>query len=47
MSTNRSKANAEEILNALLVEIVLANTGAITGNDKNTLIQDWLSAIKG
>jgi len=44
MSTNRSQTNREEILNHLLVSIVLANGGTINSNDKNSLLQSWLTA---
>lgn len=47
MSTNRSKTNAEEMLNHLLISIVIANSGSINSNDKNSLLQSWLSAIGG
>ena len=47
MSTNRSKTNRERILNHLLVSIVLANGGTILSNDKNSLLQSWLTAIEG
>jgi hypothetical protein len=47
MSTNRSRTEEEEILNHLLVSIVLANGGTIISNDRNSLLQSWLTAIGG
>lgn len=47
MSTNRSQTNREELLNHLLISIVLANGGTINSNDKNSLLQSWLTAIGG
>ena len=47
MSTNRSRTEEEEILNHLLVSIVLANSGVIISNDRNSLLQSWLTAIGG
>ena len=47
MSTYKSQSNAEEILNHLLKDIVLANGGTVTGSDKITLLKNWLTAIGG
>ncbi len=47
MSTYKSQSNAEEMLNELLKGIVIANGGVVTGNDKSTLLKNWLAAIGG
>ena len=47
MSTNRSRTEEEEMLNHLLVSIVIANGGVIISNDRNSLLQSWLTAIGG
>jgi hypothetical protein len=47
MPTNRSRTEEEEMLNHLLVSIVLANGGTIISNDRNSLLQSWLTAIGG
>ena len=47
MSTYKSKADSEEMLNHLLAEIVIANGGSINSNDKISLLQSWLTAIGG
>ena len=47
MPTNRSRTEEEEILNHLLVSIVLAKGGVIISNDRNSLLQSWLTAIGG
>ena len=47
MSTYRAHNDSEEILNHLLEKIVIANGGTITGSDKITLLENWLSAIGG
>jgi len=44
---NRSRTEEEEILNHLLISIVLANSGTIISNDRNSLLQSWLTAIGG
>ena len=47
MSTNRSQTNKEQILNHLLISIVLANGGTVLSNDKNSLLQSWLTSVGG
>jgi len=47
MPTNRSKTEEEEMLNHLLVSIVIASGGVIISNDRNSLLQSWLTAIGG
>lgn len=47
MSTYKSQSNEDEILNELLKGIVIANGGVVTGNDKSTLLKNWLTAIGG
>lgn len=47
MPTNRSRNEEEEMLNHLLVKIVESFGATITGNDRNTLLNDWLTALRG
>jgi hypothetical protein len=47
MPTNRSRTEEEEILNHLLVSIVLAYGGTVISNNRNSLLQSWLTAIGG
>ena len=46
MPTNRSGTEEERILNYLLVGIVLANGGLVVGNDRISLLQSWLTALR-
>ena len=45
--TNRTMTEEEEILNHLLISIVIENSGTIISNDRNSLLQSWLTAIGG
>lgn len=47
MSTYRSLTPSERMLNHLIISIVVAVGGTVTGGDTNTLLQDWLTAIGG
>lgn len=47
MSASKSKRNRRELLSSLLVKIVLANNGVVTSNDKNSLLEGWLTALGG
>lgn len=47
MSTNRSRTEEEEMSNHLLASIVMANGGTVSSNDRNSLLQSWLTAIGG
>lgn len=47
MSTYKSQSDSQEMLNSLIAEIVKANDGTINSNDKISLLQSWLTAIRG